>query len=64
MIIHHLIEKKHFCFYFLQAFSTEEILKRSIKEYFKLNGKQRIIMPKNLNMVNSKIMKRKQRHHL
>ena len=38
--------KKHFCRYCLQAFSTEEILKHHIKDCFKINGKQRIIMPK------------------
>ena len=27
-------------FYFLQAFSTEEIIKRHIKNCFKINGKQ------------------------
>ena len=30
----------------LQAFSTEEILKRHIKDCFEINGKQRIQMPK------------------
>ena len=40
------IVKKHFCRYCLQAFSTKEILKRHIKDCFKINGKQRIIMPK------------------
>ena len=38
--------KKHFCCYCLQAFSTEEILKRHIKDFLKINGKQRIILPK------------------
>ena len=40
------LEKNIFCPYCLQAFSTEEILKRHIKIGFKTNGKQRIIMPK------------------
>ena len=30
----------------LQAFSTEEILKRDIKDCFKINNMQRIMMPK------------------
>ena len=30
----------------LQAFSTEEILKSHFKDCIKINGKQRIIMPK------------------
>ena len=38
-------ERKNFC-YCLQVFSTEEILKCHIKDCFKVNGKQRIIMPK------------------
>ena len=40
------MKKKHFCRYCLQAFSTEEILKHHIKDCFKINGKQRIIMPR------------------
>ena len=38
--------KKYFCNYCLQAFSTEEILKSHIKDCFKINVKQRIIIPK------------------
>ena len=38
--------RKHFCCYCLQAFSAEEILKSHIKDCFKINGKQRIIMPR------------------
>ena len=34
--------RKHFCRYFLHAFITEEILKRHIKDCFKINGKQTI----------------------
>ena len=43
----------------LQAFSTEEILKSHIKVCFKIKDKQRIMMSKKLNMLNSKIMKEK-----
>ena len=39
-------ERKHFCRYCLQAFSAHEIFKSHIKDCFKINGKQRIIMPK------------------
>ena len=46
--------RKHFCHYCLKAFSTEEILKRSIKDYFKINGKQRILMPKKCKYVEFK----------
>ena len=45
--------------YCLHAFSTEEILKRHIKDSFKVNGKQRIVMPKKVNTLNSEIMKEK-----
>ena len=55
--LHH--GKKNLCHYCLQAFSTEEILKRHIKDCFKINDKQKIIMPKKVNMLNSKIMKEK-----
>ena len=34
---------KHFYHYYLQAFSTEEVLKHHIKYSFKINGKPRII---------------------
>ena len=37
--------RKHFC-HCLQAFGRVEILKRQIKDCFKINGKQRIQMPK------------------
>ena len=40
------LEKKHFCWYCLHVFITEEILKRHIKNCFKINGKQMIKMPK------------------
>ena len=46
MIIHYIKWEKHFCRYCLQAFSIKEILKRHIKDCFKINGKQRIIMPR------------------
>ena len=42
--IHH--GKKHFCCHCTQVFGTEETLKHHIKDCFKINGKQRIIMPK------------------
>ena len=51
--------KKHFCRYCLQAFSTEEILRRHIKDCYKINGKQRIIMPKKVNLFSTKIMREK-----
>ena len=38
--------RKYFCHYRSQAFSTEEILKRHIKDCFQINDKQRIIMSK------------------
>ena len=31
--------KEHFCHYFLQVFSTAEILKTHANDYFKINGK-------------------------
>ena len=55
--LHH--GRKHFCCYCLQAFSTEEILKHHIKDCFKVNGKQRIIMPKKDKHVKFKNRERK-----
>ena len=45
MIILYIVEK-HFCRYSLEAFSTEKMIKRHIKGCLKINGKQKIIMPK------------------
>ena len=52
-------ERKHFCWYCLQAFSTEEILKHNIKDSFKINGKQKIIIPKRGKYIKFKNYKRK-----
>ena len=46
MIIYCILKKNHLFLYCLQDFSTEETLKLHIKDCFKINGKQRIIMPK------------------
>ena len=64
MIILYTVEKKHFCRYCLQAFSTEETLKHHIKNYSKINGKQRIIMSKKSEYVKFKNYERKISHRL
>ena len=51
--------RKHFCCYCLQAFSTEERLKRYIRDCFKTDYRQRIVMLKKGNMLNSKILNEK-----
>ena len=51
--------KNHFCRYCLQAFSTEETLKRHIKDCFKINDKLKIIMPKKGSYVKFKNYERK-----
>ena len=51
--------RKDFCRYWLQAFSTEEILKLHIKDCFKINGKQRIIIPKKNKYLKFKCYERK-----
>ena len=51
--------RKHFCRYCLQAFSTQEILKRHLKDCFKINGKQRIILPTKGEYVKFKNYERK-----
>ena len=38
--------RKHFCSYCLQVLSTEEKLKRNIKDCFNINGRQKIIKAK------------------
>ena len=50
--------RKHFCRYYLQAFSAEE-LKRHIKNCFKSNGKQGIVIPKQCKYVRFKNFERK-----
>ena len=47
--------RKHFCYYCLQAFSAEEILKCHVKDCFKINGKQRVRIPKRGAYVDSNI---------
>ena len=39
-------ERKHFCRSYLQAFIIENILNCHMKDYFKIDGKLKIIMPK------------------
>ena len=51
--------RKHFCRYQVHAFITEEILKRHIKDCFKINGKQTIKMPKKGEYVKFKNFERK-----
>ena len=51
--------RKHFCRYCLHAFITEEILKRHIKDCFKINGKQTIKMPVKGEYVKLKNFERK-----
>ena len=51
--------RKRFCRYCLQDCSTEERLKSHIKHCFKINGKQRIIMPKKGEYVKFKNYERK-----
>ena len=52
-------ERKHFCRYCLNAFITEEILKRHIKNCFKNNDKQMIHMPTKGEYVKFKIFEKK-----
>ena len=58
MIVHYIMEKNIFTV-FLQAFSTEEMLKRHVKDCFKTDGKQKIIMSKNGEYVELKYHERK-----
>ena len=51
--------RKDFCCYCLHAFVTEEILKRHIKDYFKINGKEPIKMSRKGEYVIFKNFERK-----
>ena len=51
--------RKKFCHYCLHASTTEEILKRDIKDCFKINAKQTIKMPKKGEYVKFKTFERK-----
>ena len=53
MIVHYIVEENIF------VVSTEEILKRHIKDCFKINDKQRIIRPKKGEYVKLKNYERK-----
>ena len=59
MYDHILYHGKDFYRYCLQAFSTEEILKRHIRDCFKINGKQMMKMPKKGEYVKFKNFERK-----
>ena len=55
----HTSHGKNFSRYCLQAFCTKELLKRQIKDCFKINGKRRIIVPRKDEYVKLKNYKRK-----
>ena len=60
MYVHPLHRRrKNFCHYCLHAFITKEILKRHIKDCFKINGKQTIKIPKKSEYVKFKNFERK-----
>ena len=50
---------KHLCRYFLQAFITEEILKRQVKIALKLMLSKELQCLRKVNMLNSKNLKEK-----
>ena len=51
--------RKHFCIYRLHVFITQEILKRHIKDRFKIHDKQTMNMPKKGEYVKFKSFERK-----
>ena len=59
MIIHYILKKMSFWRFCLCAFVTEEIFKCYVKDYLKVDSKQRIIKPKKVNMLNSDVLKEK-----
>ena len=58
MIMLYVVEKNLYL-YCLQGFSTEEILKCHFKDCFRINGKQRIIIPNKDEYVKFKNYERK-----
>ena len=59
MIIYFIMEENIFCFYCLQAYSAEEIIKLETKDCFKINGKWRIKMPEKFQNFKLKNFERK-----
>ena len=53
------IVEENICHYCLLPFSTEEVLKRHIKDCFNINGKKKIIIPRKCKYVRFKIYERK-----
>ena len=51
--------RQHFCHYCLHAFITEKILKRHIKDCFKINDKQKIKMSRKSEYIKFKNFERK-----
>ena len=58
--VHH--DRKYFCNYWLQSFTNVEVLKRYVNDCFKINGRQRIKMVKEVKLLNWKA-KRKEKGH-
>ena len=59
MIIHYIIEKNIFVVIVDMLSVQKKILNCHIKNCFKINGKQRIIMPEKVITLISKIIKKK-----
>ena len=61
MIMRYTMKKKHFCRYCLQAFSIKEIAFITFITFncFKINGKQKIKKPKNVEYVKFRNFERK-----
>ena len=53
-VIVYIMKKKTF----LQLISTQERSNRLITDWFEMNGKQRLIMPKKASTLNSKVKKK------
>ena len=59
MIIGYIVRKYTFVVIFYKLFCTKEILKRHIKDRFKINDIEKIIMPKKVEYNNKEILKEK-----
>ena len=52
-------KRRHFCCYYLEAFSAAEMLKNHVNDYFKISGKEMIKMSKKGDYVRFKNYERK-----
>ena len=63
MVIHYIKDENIFVVINYKLFRKAEKMNCHNKDYFKINGKQKIKMPEKLNKLDSKIIKENLSHH-